>query len=70
MPEPVRVMIVEDQREIRDGLRFLIENTPSYCCAGVFGSMEEALPAISAAVADVVLVDLGTAGHVGRRRNR
>jgi DNA-binding NarL/FixJ family response regulator len=65
MHEPVRVMIVEDQPDVRDGLRFLIEHTPSYCCTGVFGSMEEALPAISTAVADVVLVDLGLPGMSG-----
>jgi DNA-binding NarL/FixJ family response regulator len=63
--EPVRVLIVEDHREIRDGLRFLIESTSRYCCAGVFGSMEEALPAIDSAVAGIVLIDLGLPGMSG-----
>ncbi len=63
--EPVRVTIIEDQQPIRDGLRFLIENTPDYQCAGVFGSMEDALPAIDPAHTDVVLVDLGLPGMSG-----
>ena len=55
----VRVAIVEDQRDIREGLRFLIDGTPGYACAGAFGAMEPALAALSPAVADIVLMDLG-----------
>ena len=65
MPEPIRVAIVDDQREIREGLRFLIDATAGYHCAGAFGSMEEALPALSTALADVVLCDIGLPGMSG-----
>ena len=65
MQEPVRVTIIEDQREIREGLRFLIDQTPGYRCSSSFGSMEEALPAMEADPADIVLMDLGLPGMSG-----
>jgi DNA-binding NarL/FixJ family response regulator len=65
VPEPIRVAIVDDQREIREGLRFLIDATAGYRCAGAFGSMEEALPALNTVLADVVLCDIGLPGMSG-----
>jgi DNA-binding NarL/FixJ family response regulator len=61
----IRVAIVEDQRDIREGLRFLIDSTPGYACAGAFAAMEPALTALSPAVADIVLMDLGLPGMSG-----
>jgi DNA-binding NarL/FixJ family response regulator len=63
--DPIQVTIVEDQREIREGLRFLINNTPGYRCAGCFGSMEEAFPAMTGQQGDIVLMDLGLPGMSG-----
>jgi hypothetical protein len=37
----IRVAIVEDQAEIREGLRVLIEDAEGYSCPFVFGSTEE-----------------------------
>lgn len=65
MADAIRVAIVEDQREIREGLRFLIDQTDGYRCAGAYGSMEDALPAIGAATPDVMLVDIGLPGMSG-----
>ena len=42
MPE-LTVAIVEDQREIREGLRALIDGTGGFRCVGAYRSMEEAL---------------------------
>ena len=61
----IRTAIIEDTREIREGLRALIEGTPGYRCAGTFRSMEEALEQIAAATPDVVLVDIGLPGMSG-----
>lgn len=61
--DPVRVMIVEDQRVIREGLSFLVSSTSGFRCAGAFGSIEEALVALPDA--DVGLVDLGLPGMSG-----
>jgi DNA-binding NarL/FixJ family response regulator len=63
--ETVRVATVEDQREIREGLRFFIDNAPGFRCVGSFGSVEEALPALTPASVDVVLMDLALPGMSG-----
>ena len=63
--ETVRVATVEDQREIREGLRFFIDNAPGFRCVGSFGSVEEALPALKPASVDVVLMDLALPGMSG-----
>ena len=60
---PVRVVVVEDQPRIREGLRFLIDGTPDHRCVGAFGSVEEALAGFPAA--DVVLMDIGLPGLSG-----
>ena len=59
MPDPVRVAIVEDGRDIRDGLVALIAGTPGFLCTGAFDSMEPALAAMDREAPDVVLIDLG-----------
>jgi DNA-binding NarL/FixJ family response regulator len=60
---PVRVVIVEDQPRIRDGLRFLIDGTQDHRCVGAFGSVEEALAGFP--TADIVLMDIGLPGLSG-----
>jgi DNA-binding NarL/FixJ family response regulator len=62
---PVRVAIVEDQREIREGLRFLIDATSGYRCAGAFAAMEPSLADLTPSIADVVLMYLGLPGMSG-----
>jgi DNA-binding NarL/FixJ family response regulator len=64
--DPIRVSVIEDQREIREGLATLINSTPGYRCLNVFPSMEEALAGIrSGGELQVVLVDLGLPGMSG-----
>ena len=67
MAEPgvIRTAIVEDQRDIREGLTMLIDGTPGYKCTGSYRSMEEALDRISADTPDVVLCDIGLPGMSG-----
>ena len=60
-----RVAIVEDIREIREGLGRLIGSTPGYRCSGIYASMEEALEKISHNVPDIVLADIGLPGIDG-----
>jgi len=61
----IQVSIIEDQREIREGLRALIDGTPGYACAGIYSSMEEALGRVPADAPDVMLVDIGLPGMSG-----
>src|SRR5215469_14611255 len=62
---PIRVAIVEDQREFREGLAFLIDSTDGYRCTQRFGSMEEALDQLGRELPDVALVDIGLPGISG-----
>jgi DNA-binding NarL/FixJ family response regulator len=64
-PQVIKVAIVEDQRQIREGLALLIGGTEGFCCAGSFGSMEEALHRLGSRSPDVVLVDIGLPGISG-----
>ncbi len=61
----VRVSIVEDRREIREGLTMLINGTEGFRCLSGFRSMEEALQKIPLEIPDVMLVDIGLPGMSG-----
>src|SRR4028119_1752529 len=61
----IKVAIVEDRREIREGLAMLINGTEGYRCTGSYGSMEEAFSKISGNLPDVLLSDIGLPGMDG-----
>ena len=61
----IRVAIVEDRREIRDGLATIISGTPGFRCTGAYRSMEEALESVDGNLPDVVLNDIGLPGMSG-----
>jgi DNA-binding NarL/FixJ family response regulator len=61
----IRVAIIEDQPEIREGLGALIGLAEGYQCMGRYGSMEEALADIGRNLPDVALVDIGLPGMSG-----
>ena len=55
----IKVAIIEDQRDLREGLQMLINGTVGYQCTGNYRSMEDALYHIGSQLPDVVLVDIG-----------
>jgi DNA-binding NarL/FixJ family response regulator len=61
----IRIAIIEDQREIREGLRELIDGTADLCCSDAFSSVEEMLPKIGSDLPQVVLVDIELPGKSG-----
>ncbi|SPF41841.1 Response regulator [Candidatus Sulfopaludibacter sp. SbA4] len=61
----IPVAIIEDQREIRDGLCELIDGAEDLRCSAAFGSVEEMLPGIASDLPEVVLVDIGLPGKSG-----
>ena len=64
-PSEIRVAIIEDERDIRECLTFLINGTAGYECSGSYRTMEEALDRISHQLPDVVLSDIGLPGMDG-----
>jgi DNA-binding NarL/FixJ family response regulator len=64
-PSTIKVAIIEDRREIRDGLAMLISGTGGFECTGTYRSMEDALPRIGTVLPDVVLCDIGLPGMSG-----
>lgn len=61
----IKIAIVEDLREIREGLARLINSTPGFRCTGVYASMEDALEKIPHNLPDLVLSDIGLPGIDG-----
>lgn len=61
----IRVAIVEDQRDIREGLTTLINGTDGYRCTGAYRSMEEGLEGIKRNMPDIALCDIGLPGMSG-----
>jgi DNA-binding NarL/FixJ family response regulator len=61
----MRVVLIEDVREVRDGLSALISGTPGYECVATYGRMETALAKIKGDDPDVILTDLGLPGISG-----
>lgn len=55
---PITVAIVEDKREIREGLAFLVNSSDGYKCVGGFDNAEDALERIPELGAQVVLMDI------------
>ena len=64
-PPPIRVAVIEDQRDIREGLAILIRGSAGFSIAGAFPSMESALPALPHDSVDILLLDIGLPGMSG-----
>jgi len=63
-PYPITVAIIEDEKEVRKGFSFILENTDGFKCIGDFKSYEDALPSLTSAP-DVLLSDIGLPGMSG-----
>jgi DNA-binding NarL/FixJ family response regulator len=61
----IGVAIIEDQKETREGLSFLINRTDRFECRHAYGSMEAALAGIGVNPPRVALVDIGLPGLNG-----
>ena len=61
----IQVAIIEDQREVREGLSILIGGTLGFQVTGAYSSMETAIHAIIAAPPRIALVDIGLPGMSG-----
>ena len=64
-PANIRTAIVEDMRDVREGLATLINFTEGFSLTGSYRSMEEAIPKMKGNVPDVLLSDIGLPGMTG-----
>src|SRR5215475_13426420 len=70
---PVKVAVVDDVPDIREGLSFLIAGTSGFECCGSYRTMEEALEGFARVPPDLALLDIrlpGMSGIEGVRRLR
>jgi DNA-binding NarL/FixJ family response regulator len=65
MADPIRVLLVDDQRLMREGLRILLELEPDLSIAGEAANGQEALNAYAQIESDVVLMDVRMPGMDG-----
>ena len=61
----IKVVIVEDIKEIREGLQLLINSNKAFSCPTTYSNAEEALSSIPASLPDVVLMDIHLPGING-----
>ena len=61
----VKVIIIEDLRDVREGLAVLINGSAGFRCTASFRTMEDALRSINGNLPDVVLTDIGLPGMSG-----
>lgn len=62
---PFRIVIIEDERDIRESLAALINGSPGFRCVGRYGLMETALAGVEKDTPDLILTDLGLPGMSG-----
>ena len=61
----IKVSIVEDIDNIRNGIRILVDGTPGYECTGSYASCEDMLQDAAKTECDVMLMDIGLKGMSG-----
>lgn len=64
-PAAISIVIVEDDRRIREGLRMLLDGTSGFHCIHAWRSMEEALAQRWTPLPAVALIDIGLPGMSG-----
>ena len=61
----IKVAIIEDLTEVREGLGYLISSTPGFAFTGGYASMETGLKDLHRNLPDVILLDIGLPGMDG-----
>ena len=61
----IQVVIIEDIREIREGLQMLIDSSEGFSCSRTFAAAEQAIAELPLSCPDVVLMDIHLPGLNG-----
>jgi DNA-binding NarL/FixJ family response regulator len=65
-PSPaLGVVLIEDMKDVREGLSVLINGTAGFRCTGAYRTMEDALSGVKRDGTDVILTDIGLPGMSG-----
>jgi two-component system nitrate/nitrite response regulator NarL len=62
-PVKIRILIIDDQLMVREGLRMLIENNPSTKVVAMASTRSEALDLIARVPCDLIILDLELGGY-------
>ena len=62
---PISIIIVEDNFQFREGLKYLLNFSDDFECYGDYGTAEQALKAIYKQLPDVILMDINLPGMNG-----
>ena len=62
---PIRIAIIEDDPDIRQLLRILLNSSPEYVCQQVYPSCEMGIPALQESPPDILLMDIDLPGISG-----
>ncbi len=63
LPRRIRVAIIEDHDDFREGVAHVLQGTEGFACVGKYPSMEDALPQLRES--DVLLLDINLPGTSG-----
>jgi DNA-binding NarL/FixJ family response regulator len=61
----IGVVLIEDMKDVREGLSVLINGTAGFRCTGAYRTMEDALSGVKRSGTDVILTDIGLPGMSG-----
>ena len=61
----IKVAIIEDLRDVREGLAILIDGTSGFDCVGRYRSVEEAIAKVVPQEPNIILTDIGLPGVDG-----
>jgi len=57
--EQITVSIVEDISEIREGMRFMVNQTPGFSCISIYNNAKDAYAGLKESSPDIAIMDIG-----------